>query len=107
MDAADIIRTRCPVCRSKYMVPHKLVGHHARCSKCKATFLVAEDHRYPTEDDILRWLNEGMEEYEIINHPRIIKGGTSPNVPTKVGDLDPSGAASTSSLDVHSQHAGA
>ena len=98
MDTTEKIRTRCPICRSKYMVPATLIGHHARCAKCKATFLVAEHNHHPTEEDILRWLNEDIEEYEFAPRPRIIHGDSTSSIPTKVGDLERSEFASTSRL---------
>ena len=54
MATKERIKTRCPICRSKYMVPTTLVGHRARCAKCKATFRVAEHNHHPTEDAIVR-----------------------------------------------------
>jgi hypothetical protein len=68
------IWTRCPACRSKYLVILEAVGHHARCKNCQARFRVEEYNSHPTEDDILRWLSEGMEEYELSQRPRIISG---------------------------------
>jgi len=66
------IRTRCPICRAKYTVPKKSVGHHARCLKCKTRFVVQEYNHHPTEEDILRWLNEDPKENENVHSPRII-----------------------------------
>jgi len=73
-EAPNKIWTRCPVCRSKYQVGAEAAGHHARCKKCNTRFRVQEYSTHPTEDDILRWLNEGSEESETIPHPRIISG---------------------------------
>jgi hypothetical protein len=62
------VKTSCPVCQATYKVPAESVGHKARCSQCQAKFRVtappAERKGPPTEDDILDWLNEGMEEAE-------------------------------------------
>ena len=80
------IKTRCPICRSKYRVPKALIGHRARCARCKTTFRVAEYNHHPSEDDILRWLNEDMEEYEFANRPRIISGDSTSTSPFKTSD---------------------
>jgi hypothetical protein len=66
------IRTHCPACRSKYSVPKAFVGHHARCAKCQSRFIVKAQNSHPTEDDILRWLNENVEEGEHAYAPRIV-----------------------------------
>lgn len=68
------IKTRCPTCRGTYTVPAKAAGHRATCSKCKSVFRVAEYNPHPTEDDILRWLNEGMEEYGFNREDRLDEG---------------------------------
>ncbi|HOW70697.1 MAG TPA: hypothetical protein PKY77_08855 [Phycisphaerae bacterium] len=68
------ITTRCPTCRGTYTVPPTAVGHRATCSKCKSVFRVSEYNPHPTEDDILRWLNEGMEEYEFSRDDRMDEG---------------------------------
>lgn len=78
------IETRCPACDAKYRVPASGVGRQARCVRCRTTFRVV-DHghkpaypdgrRPPTEDDILRWLNEGSDEDRPTPRPRIISGG--------------------------------
>ena len=73
-DTSNKIWTRCPACRSKYLVTLEAVGHHARCKQCQARFRVEEYNSHPTEDDILRWLSEGMEEYELSQRPQIISG---------------------------------
>lgn len=57
------VQTHCPVCRTPYQVPEKAVGHRAKCPKCDSTFRVAAPKpKLPTEDDILRWLNESDED---------------------------------------------
>ena len=77
------IETQCPACQARYRVPGFSVGHHARCAKCRNSFLVTEiaarrntpgPGRPPTEDDILGWLNEGADEEFIAPRPRIISG---------------------------------
>ena len=81
------IWTRCPACRSQYLVIHEAVGHHARCKHCQARFRVEEYNPHPTEDDILRWLSEGMDEYESHRRPRIISGSArvaAPAIPQNV-----------------------
>jgi predicted Zn finger-like uncharacterized protein len=74
------IEARCPACDARYRVPSSGVGHRARCSKCHTTFRVAVpdrrshtpgQHRPPTEDDILAWLNEGVDEEFIAPRPRV------------------------------------
>ncbi len=72
------IRTQCPACRSKYSVPQTFVGHHARCAKCQIRFIVKVQNSHPTEDDILRWLNESVEEGEHADTPRIVTGKPRP-----------------------------
>ena len=99
MATKERIKTRCPLCRSKYMVPTTLVGHRARCAKCKATFRVAEHNGHPTEDDIVRWLNEGMDEYELANRPRIISGGSPSDSSSETGDDKRPESASTPRLN--------
>lgn len=73
-DAPVKIWTRCPVCRVKYTVLLEAVGHHARCQKCSTRFRVEEHNPHPTEDDILRWLNDAGEDNEREPYPRIITG---------------------------------
>ncbi len=77
------IETQCPACQARYRVPGSSVGHHARCAKCRNSFLVTlmaakrgipGPGRPPTEDDILAWLNEGADEEFIAPRPRIISG---------------------------------
>ena len=77
--SGKMVKTRCPACSSKYRVPPRNVGHRARCAKCKTTFRVVEieESRRPTEEDVLRWLNEGMGEDELAPRPRVISGGGS------------------------------
>ncbi len=85
-DAPIKIWTRCPRCRSKYSVAPKAVGHHARCRKCNTPFLVVEYNPHPSEDDILRWLNEVPDEPELSAYPRVISGpqrGATP-IPAQV-----------------------
>ena len=56
------IDTRCPSCRTKYRLPAAGVGRRVRCVKCQAVFRIPEPRlRPPTEEDILAWLNEGMD----------------------------------------------
>ncbi len=67
------IKTRCPHCHTKYLVPSGALGHAARCARCQQSFRVAPYEAKtspPTEDDILRWLNEGLDEYELAAPPR-------------------------------------
>jgi len=68
------IMTRCPTCRGTYTVPAAAAGHRATCAKCKSVFRVTEYNPHPTEDDIIRWLNEGMEEYEFDREDRMHEG---------------------------------
>jgi len=81
------IKTRCPVCHAKYRVPSRSMGHRARCSKCSTTFRVTElkDTLQPTEEDILKWLNEGMDSEDVPARPRVVSGGDSHVGPTPVG----------------------
>ncbi|UCD30314.1 MAG: hypothetical protein JSV03_07560 [Planctomycetota bacterium] len=79
MSANNKIKTRCPVCNAKYRVPVSVAGHRAHCGKCDTTFRVAkldppkpESSYIPTEDDILKWLNEDRDEYDMPVRPRII-----------------------------------
>jgi predicted Zn finger-like uncharacterized protein len=73
MPANAKIKTACPVCGAKYKVAESKVGHAARCSRCKTKFRVIEyTHRHkhrPTEEDILKWLNEGTEEPDYLIAP--------------------------------------
>jgi predicted Zn finger-like uncharacterized protein len=89
------IDTRCPACDARYRVPSTSLGHHARCGKCRTSFRVSQAHpaghnstrhRSPTEDDILRWLNEGTDEEYIAARPRVIgseEAGTQPRPATE------------------------
>lgn len=83
------IETRCPACGARYRVLASGIGHRAHCTKCGASFRVAQlasqrrhgDLRHPpTEDDILRWLNEGSDDEFLAPRPRII-AGSDPNHP--------------------------
>ncbi|HSW44918.1 MAG TPA: hypothetical protein VLM89_05055 [Phycisphaerae bacterium] len=68
------IWTRCPVCRSRYQVIPEAIGNIARCKRCQARFRVEEHNPHPTEDDILRWLNEATEQEDANPHPKVISG---------------------------------
>ncbi len=72
--AAEVkIKTRCTHCRTKYLVPSEALGQAARCARCGRSFRVAHYQPQaspPTEDDILRWLSEGMEEYGFASQSR-------------------------------------
>ena len=100
------VKTRCPLCAAQYDVRTSAVGHRARCAKCNAVFRVAPlqstqanetgppNHthqatindrpqneppkRFPTEEDVLRWLNEADNEDEVAVRPRIISDATRP-----------------------------
>ena len=98
MATTERIKTRCPICRSKYTVPKALIGHRARCARCKTTFRVAEHNHHPTEDDILRWLNEDMEEYEFANRPRIIRADSTSTPSTRTSDDQRPGPTSTPTM---------
>jgi hypothetical protein len=70
------IKTRCPVCGKVYKVPVSAGGHRAKCGECDTVFRVptqkpelaknpvasSSPPGHPTEDDILNWLNEGLDE---------------------------------------------
>lgn len=60
------IKTQCPACQAKYKVPAEGIGKRVQCPACRVEFRVQEylssPRRLPTEEDILSWLNEGMEE---------------------------------------------
>ncbi|NLX20837.1 MAG: hypothetical protein GXY55_04080 [Phycisphaerae bacterium] len=75
--AAEVrINTRCVHCRTKYVVSGEALGQVARCARCGRSFRVAPYQPKtspPTEDDILRWLNEGLEEYEFATRPRVVE----------------------------------
>lgn len=71
MSAAVNIKTQCPTCWAKYKVNARAFGRRARCPKCQSAFRVGEKIRPPTEDDILRWLYEGMEEDDLPVRPRM------------------------------------
>ncbi len=59
---ADQIKCRCPQCGTHYRVPASVEGHRARCRTCGRVFSVAgKTSGPPTEDDILRWLQEAEE----------------------------------------------
>lgn len=66
------VRTFCPHCRARYEVPAVSVGHTARCVRCKQPFDITVNTPKPsppTEEEILRWLNEGMEDYDVPKPP--------------------------------------
>ena len=92
------IWTRCPACRSMYLVILEAVGHHARCKNCQARFRVEEYNPHPTEDDILRWLSEGMEEYELHQRPRIISGSARVMGPAIPHNREPRDTAARETL---------
>jgi predicted Zn finger-like uncharacterized protein len=77
MSAMTKIETKCPECSARYHVPASAAGHHARCSKCRTKFLVEPVRRKltPTEEDVLRWLNEERDDGEVTASPRVISGG--------------------------------
>lgn len=84
MAANDELKVRCPYCGAKYRVPASAIGRKLRCAKCKSAFRVTDSRgdshrspspappsrspvqpspsreakRFPSEDDILRWLSE-------------------------------------------------
>jgi predicted Zn finger-like uncharacterized protein len=61
------IKARCPKCSASYKVPSKAVGRQVKCLKCRSSFRVRETSSQlhpPTEDDILRWLNDALAEDE-------------------------------------------
>lgn len=105
MSGKGKITTRCPVCEARYHVPAGSIGHKARCAKCQSTFQVAEiklvtEPRVPTEDDILRWLNEGLDDEFIAARPRIVgadgrelDGPDSPRVLQKDNRAEPAPAS--------------
>ncbi|MGQ9651487.1 MAG: MJ0042-type zinc finger domain-containing protein [Phycisphaerae bacterium] len=77
------IETRCPACGARYRVPASGIGHRAHCAKCGDSFRVtplasqrrpADLRHPPTEDDILRWLNEGSDDEFLAPRPRINSG---------------------------------
>jgi hypothetical protein len=41
MSAQEKVKIRCPACHGAYHVPQTLVGHRARCPKCKTVFRVS------------------------------------------------------------------
>lgn len=68
---ADIL-IHCPHCQARYRLPVSSAGHRARCARCRQTFRIeAQPPRFqpPTEDDILRWLCEGTEDYDFPRRP--------------------------------------
>jgi len=84
MSANGTIKTRCPVCRAKYRVSTDAVGHRAHCNKCDTTFRVEKlitrnkhNPYIPTEEDIVKWLNEGEDKTDLAVRPRIIDGATA------------------------------
>lgn len=69
------IKTRCPQCRAKYRVPVRSLGHRARCVKCNTVFRVRAEvaaKPVPSEDDILRWLNEDNDDEFLGARPRLV-----------------------------------
>lgn len=100
------IETRCPACGTRYRVPASGIGHRARCAGCGGSFRVAPaafqprpgDFRHPpTEDDILRWLNEGLDEDYQAARPKVISG-SDPSRPEAHEDL-PAGHPAPSSAE--------
>jgi hypothetical protein len=69
MSKPAVIQTHCPACEKSYSLPQTSAGHRARCAACQTVFTVEERFRFPTEDDILRWLNEA-EEPDILPQPQ-------------------------------------
>lgn len=98
MPAKATITTRCPTCHARYQVPLQAVNHRANCPKCHTIFRVTEYVQHPTEDDILRWLNEGMEEYEF-PFRRQIAEWSSDNKPSPVAfpSIHPTSPVATAS----------
>lgn len=86
MSAKAKIQTFCPACHARYTVPAANAGQKARCGKCNTRFRIEEPalpstggaadasgrHGPPTEEDILQWLNEGLEEFEFPARPRVV-----------------------------------
>ena len=74
MASEDRISTRCPACRTRYRVPASAADRRVTCRECGLVFRVVEhtSHGHPTEDDILRWLNEGMEDFDFPGRARAI-----------------------------------
>ncbi len=91
MAAKAKLTTRCPTCGATYHVLSAIVGRHASCTRCRQAFRVAEYNPRPTEEDILRWLNEGLEEYDFPSRARSFD--TPP-----AGLVPPNSAFSTGSL---------
>jgi len=98
MSAAMKIKTQCPVCKARFRVPARAVRHRARCSKCGAVFRVVEVKRprVPTEEDIVQWLNEDLEEGDAPVSPRILSGGRDQ---ARVPVDQPAGLAATPGVD--------
>lgn len=86
MSATNTIKVRCPGCRAKYRIAAGAAGKKLRCSKCSQVFRISSPASpaaakpdvvewkhppgIPTEDDICRWLMEGIDE-DIPARPRI------------------------------------
>lgn len=49
---------RCPSCAQKYRVAPTVVGHRARCAKCRSSFVVGNQTTFD-EDLIVAWISEG------------------------------------------------
>ena len=72
MSKPAVIQTQCPACQKSYSLPATASGQRARCAACGSVFTVEERFRLPTEDDILRWLNEA-EEPDVVPPPRVVR----------------------------------
>ena len=79
MSGEGTIKTRCPACHTSYRVPPSSIGHRARCAKCHEMFRVADttQRHWPSEDDIVNWLNEGLDEESLASRPRVLAAGDS------------------------------
>lgn len=106
MSATSTIKVRCPACRAKYRIAADAVGKKLRCSQCSQVFRISQPkssdshtgtpdaapapaaasaasadaharHGLPTEDDICRWLMEGLDE-DIPARPRIANAPQDP-----------------------------
>lgn len=101
MSATETIKVRCPGCRAKYLISAETSGRKLRCKKCNQVFRISSSKSadssgshsgmnskapeteiragFPTEDDICRWLMEGLDE-GVPAPPRI---ANLPPVPAK------------------------
>jgi len=91
MSATGTLKIACPGCRAKYRISSEFIGKKLRCKKCQQAFRVKgpgatpapqgpqtrassqeqpKIFHPPTEDDIYRWLMEGMDE-DVPARPRI------------------------------------